>query len=203
RAVEYLAGFPFLAARVAVIEEPQASGPEIEARMMQLREQAGEALKLIPDAPEELAATLQSFTVPSALAYVVTNFLDLKIEEKQQILEIDDPQQRLDRVLWFLAHRLEVLRLSHDIGKRTRETMEGRQREFLLREQMRTIQKELGEGDDKGVETASLAEAIAKAKMPPEVEKHARKELARLERMSDASGESSMARTYLEWLTEL
>ena len=137
------------------------------------------------------------------MAYVVTNFLDIKIEEKQQILEINDLQERLDRVLWFLAHRLEVLRLSHDIGKRTRETMEGRQREFLLREQLRTIQKELGEGDDKGEETASLAEAIAKAKMPAEVEKHARKELARLERMSDQSGESSMVRTYLEWLSEL
>jgi ATP-dependent Lon protease len=171
--------------------------------MMQLKERAAEALKLIPDAPEELAATLQSVTSPSAVAYVVSNFLDIKIEEKQQILEIDDPRERLDRVLWFLAHRLEVLRLSHDIGKRTRETMEGRQREFLLREQLRTIQKELGEGDDKGEETASLAEAIAKANMPAEVEKHARKELARLERMSDQSGESSMVRTYLEWLSEL
>jgi len=203
RIVEYLAGFPFLVARVEAIEEPEASGPEIEARMMQLKERAAEALKLIPDAPEELAATLQSVTSPSAVAYVVSNFLDIKIEEKQQILEIDDPRERLDRVLWFLAHRLEVLRLSHDIGKRTRETMEGRQREFLLREQLRTIQKELGEGDDKGEETASLAEAIAKANMPAEVEKHARKELARLERMSDQSGESSMVRTYLEWLSEL
>ena len=203
RIIEYLAGFPFLVARVEAIEEPEASGPEIEARMMQLKEQAAEALKLIPDAPEELASTLQSVTSPTAVAYVVTNFLDIKIEEKQQILEINDVQERLDRVLWFLAHRLEVLRLSHDIGKRTRETMEGRQREFLLREQLRTIQKELGEGDDKGEETASLAEAIAKAKMPADVEKHARKELARLERMSDQSGESSMVRTYLEWLSEL
>ena len=135
-----------------------------------------EALKLIPDAPEELAATLQSVTSPAAVAYVVSNFLDIKIEEKQQILEINDVQERLDRVLWFLAHRLEVLRLSHDIGKRTRETMEGRQREFLLREQLKTIQKELGEGDDAGQETASLAKAIAKANMPAEVEKHARKE---------------------------
>ncbi len=203
RIVEFLAGFPFLVARVEAIEEPEASGPEIEARMMQLKEQAAEALKLIPDAPDELASTLQSVTSPSAVAYVVTNFLDIKIEEKQQILEINDVQERLDRVLWFLAHRLEVLRLSHDIGKRTRETMEGRQREFLLREQLRTIQRELGEGDDKGEETASLAEAIAKAKMPEEVEKHARKELARLERMSDQSGKSSMVRTYLEWLSEL
>ena len=203
RIVEYLTGFPFLVARVETIEEPEVGGPEIEARMMQLKEQAAEALKLIPDAPEELASTLQSVTAPAVLAYLVTNFLDIKIEEKQQILEINDPQERLDRVLWFLAQRLEVLRLSHDIGKRTRETMEGRQREFLLREQLRTIQKELGEGDDKGEETASLAEAIAKAKMPPDVEKHARKELARLERMSDQSGESSMVRTYLEWLSEL
>jgi ATP-dependent Lon protease len=203
RIAEFLDGYPFLAARVAAITEADAAGTEVEARMMQLKEQAAEALKLIPDAPEELAPTLQAITSPAAAAYVVSNFLDIKIEEKQQILEIDDVQERLDRVLWFLAHRLEVLRLSHDIGKRTRETMEGRQREFLLREQLKTIQKELGEGDDAGQETASLAEAIAKAKMPPEVEKHARKELARLERMSDASGESSMVRTYLEWLTEL
>jgi ATP-dependent Lon protease len=203
RIVEFLDGYPFLVARVAPIAEAEAAGTEVEARMMQLKEQAAEALKLIPDAPEELAATLQAITAPAAAAYVVTNFLDLKIEEKQQILEIDDSRERLDRVLWFLAHRLEVLRLSHDIGKRTRETMEGRQREFLLREQLKTIQKELGEGDDTAQETASLAEAIAKAKMPPDVEKHARKELARLERMSDQSGESSMVRTYLEWLSEL
>jgi ATP-dependent Lon protease len=203
RIVEFLDGYPFLAARIEPIPEAEATGTEIEARMMQLKERAAEALKLIPDAPEELGATLQAITAPAAAAYVVTNFLDLKIEEKQQILEINDPRERLDRVLWYLAHRLEVLRLSHDIGKRTRETMEGRQREFLLREQLKTIQKELGEGDDKGEETASLAEAIAKAKMPPEVEKHARKELARLERMGEASGESSMVRTYLEWLTEL
>jgi len=203
RIVEFLAGYPFLAARVEPIVEPEAAGPEIEARMMQLKERAAEALKLIADAPDELAGMLESLTAPTTLAYVVANFLDIKIEEKQQILEINDVQERLDRVIWFLAHRLEVLRLSHDIGKRTRETMEGRQREFLLREQLRTIQKELGEGDDKGEETASLAEAIAKAKMPEEVEKHARKELARLERMSDQSGESSMVRTYLEWLAEL
>jgi len=203
RIVEFLDGYPFLAARVEAIDEPEATGPEIEARMLQLKTQAVEAVKLIQDAPEELAATLQGIASPSALAFVIANFLDLKIEEKQQILEINDVSERLDRVIWFLAHRLEVLRLSRDIGNRTRETMEGRQREFLLREQLRTIQKELGEGDDSGQETTSLAEAIAKAKMPADVEKHARKELARLERMSDASGESSMVRTYLEWLTEL
>ena len=203
RVLEFLEGYPFLVARIEPIVVPEATGAEIEALMLQLKERAAEAISLLPDAPEELASSLQTITSPSALADLVVNFLDIKAEEKQQILEIIDVKQRLDRVLWFLAHRLEVLRLSHDIGKRTRETMEGRQREFMLREQLRTIQKELGEGDDKGQETASLAEAIAKAKMPDEVEKQARKELARLERMGDTSGESSMVRTYLEWLTEL
>jgi ATP-dependent Lon protease len=203
RIVEFLEGQPFLAARVERIAEPETTGPEVEARHMQLKERALEALNLIPNAPDELKDTVRSVDSPSMLADLVTSFLDLKVEEKQQILETIDPKARLDRVLWFLAYRLEVLRLSHDIGQRTRDSIEGRQREHLLREQLRTIQKELGEDEDESTEATRLAEAIAKAKMPEDVEKHAKKELARLRRMSDASGESSMLRTYLEWLTEL
>jgi ATP-dependent Lon protease len=203
RIVEFLEGQPFLAARVERIVEPQTAGAEVEARFMQLKERALEALKLIPNAPDELKDTVRSVDSPSMLADLVAGFLDLKVEEKQQILETIDPKARLDRVLWFLAYRLEVLRISHDIGQRTRESIEGRQREHLLREQLRTIQKELGDEEDESAEASRLAEAIAKAKMPEEVDKHARKELARLKRMSDASGESSMLRTYLEWLTEL
>jgi len=203
RIVEFLEGHPFLAARVERIAEPETTGAEVEARHMQLKERALEALKLIPNAPDELKDTVRSIDSPSMLADLVASFLDLKVEEKQQVLETFDPKARLDRVLWFLAYRLEVLRLSHDIGQRTRESIEGRQREHLLREQLKTIQKELGEDEDESAEAAKLAEAIAKAKMPEDVEKHAKKELARLRRMSDASGESSMLRTYLEWLTEL
>ena len=203
RIVEFLEGHPFLAARVERVAEPETTGAEVEARQLQLKERALEALKLIPNAPDELKDTVRSIDSPSMLADVVASFLDLKVEEKQKILETIDPQARLDRVLWFLAYRLEVLRLSHDIGQRTRESIEGRQREHLLREQLKTIQKELGEDEDESAEASKLAEAIAKAKMPEEVEKHAKKELARLKRMSDASGESSMLRTYLEWLTEL
>jgi ATP-dependent Lon protease len=203
RIVDFLEGHPFLAARVERIAEPDTTGTEVEARHMQLKERALEALTLIPNAPDELRGTVQAIDSPSVLADLVTSFLDLKVEEKQQILETIDPKSRLDRVLWFLAYRLEVLRLSHDIGQRTRESIEGRQREHLLREQLKTIQKELGETEDESAEASKLAEAIAKAKMPEEVEKHAKKELARLRRMSDASGESSMLRTYLEWLTEL
>ena len=203
RIVEFLDGYPFLAARIERIEEPEEIGPELEARSLQLKERALEALQLIPNAPDELAATVQSVPSAAALADLITSFLDLKIEEKQQILETFDLKARLDKVLWFLAYRLEVLRLSHDIGERTRSTMESRQREHILREQLKTIQKELGEGEEGDTDAGKLAEAIAKAKMPEEVEKQAKKELARLARMPDAGGEASMLRTYLEWLTEL
>src|SRR6185295_3347104 len=102
------------------------------------------------------------------------------------------------------SYRLEVLRLSRKISDQTKETLDDRQREFLLREQLKTIQKELGEGDDaKSQEIRELSDKIAQAKMPEEVETHAKKEVARLERMPEASGEYSMARTYLEWLIEL
>src|SRR6516164_4933189 len=104
----------------------------------------------------------------------------------------------------MLAYRIEVLQLSRQISEQTKGKIDDRQREFLLREQIKTIQKELGEGEDaKAQEIAELAKKIAEAKMPSEVEEHAKRELARLERMPEAAGEYSMARTYLEWLTEL
>src|SRR6201982_3441983 len=110
----------------------------------------------------------------------------------------------LNRVSAMLAYRIEVLRLSRQISEQTKGKIDDRQREFLLREQIKTIQKGLGGGGDaKAQESAELAKKIAEAKMPPEVEEHAKRELARLERMPEAAGEYSMARTYLEWLTEL
>jgi len=203
RVVEFLPGYPFLVARIERIAEPQSTGAEIDARMEQLKERASEALRLIPNAPQELTEAVQTMSSAGALADVVASVLDLKAEDKQRVLETVELRQRLDMVLWYLAYRLEVLRLSHDIGQRTRETMESRQREHLLREQLRTIQKELGEADEQGAEVAQLTDAIAKAKMPEDVEKHARKELSRLARMPDGAAEYSMVRTYLEWLTEL
>ncbi len=204
RIVDFLEGYPFVAARIERITEPEPRGPEIEARQRQLKERAIEALRLLPNVPEELPESVQTIESPSALADLVASFLDFKVEEKQQILETIDLTARLDKVLWFLAYQLEVLRLSHDISERTRQTIEGRQREHLLREQLKTIQKELGEGEGEGdAAVAQLNEAIVKAKMPEEVEKQARKELARLKRLPDGAGESSMLRTYLEWLTEL
>ena len=203
RVLEYLDGYPFLVARIQVVQEPEEMNTEIQARFFNLRQQAVEAVQLLPQAPQELLAAVQNIPTPSALADMVTNYMDLKPEEKQEVLETFDLTRRLEKVGNLLGHRLEVLRLSRRISEQTKESMDERQREYVLREQLRTIQKELGETDAKQVEIQELTEAIAKAKMPPEVETQALKELRRLERMPEGAGEYSMIRTYLDWLIEL
>ena len=204
RVVELLEGYPFLAARVALIEEPEASGKEIEARFMQLKERALEVLQLMPQASQELVGAVQNIASAAALADMVAGLMDIKAPEKQKLLEAVDLERRLDAVLDLLAQRIEVLRLSREIDERTKASMDERQREYLLREQLKSIQKELGEGEEgNAAEIAELRKAIADAQMPEEVEKQATKELKRLERMSDASGEYSMVRSYLDWLIEL
>src|SRR3982075_2956291 len=137
------------------------------------------------------------------LADMVGNLLDVKLEEKQQLLETFDLPTRLDRVLKMLSERVGVLRISKEIGDKTKKEFDERQREHVLREQMRQIQKELGEGEDGASELAELKKAIDDAGMPQDVYKHAAKELKRLQRMGENSAESSMLRTYLEWLAEL
>jgi ATP-dependent Lon protease len=191
------------AVTVERIPEPAAEGAEIAARAHQLRERALETLSLIEQTPPELAATIQNLESPGMLADLVTSLLDLTPSEKQAILETIDLRARLDTVLWRLAYRLEVLRLSSDIGNRTRQTMEGRQREFMLREQLKQIQKELGEDDGGSLELADLRRALQEAGLPEEVERQAQRELRRLERMPEGGPESGMVRTYLEWLSEL
>ena len=191
------------AVRVERIAEPTDTGSDIDARFHQLRERALETLRLLEQSPPELAAAVQSIEQPGQLADMVTGLMDLGPVEKQEILDTVPLLPRLDRVLWRLAYRLEVLRLSADIGKRTRETMEGRQREFMLREQLKAIQKELGEDDASSPELADLRKALAEAGLPEEVNKQAQRELRRLERMPEGGPESGMVRTYLEWLAEL
>jgi len=204
RITEFLEGYPFFVARVERMEESEEQNTEIEARLLNLRNQALEVLQLLPQTPAELVNAVQGVTSAPALADLIASFMDITPAEKQEILETVNIAYRLDRVSEFLSHRLEVLRLSRQISDRTKETMDERQREFLLREQLKTIQKELGEGEDaKSQEIAELREKIEKAGMPEEVKTHAKKEVARLERMPEAAGEYSMARTYLEWLIEL
>src|SRR5437660_977584 len=203
RALEFLEGWPFLVARVQYIETPEEMNPEVEARFLQLKSQAVEAIQLLPNAPEELAVVVQGLTSPTMLADMVGNLLDVKLEDKQALLETFDLKKRLDRVLAMLSERVGVLRISKEIGDKTKKEFDERQREHVLREQMRQIQKELGEDEDTGAELAELKKQIEEAGMPEDVRKHATKELKRLQRMGEGSAEGSMLRTYLEWLAEL
>jgi len=202
--VEYLSGWPFLVARVLRIPEPDTKTPEIEARFVNLKAQTLEAIQLLPQAPQDLLAAIQSIEAPSELADLATAYMDVKPDEKQEILETVDITARMDKVARQLSHRIEILRLSQEIGKQTKAALDERQREVLLREQMAAIQRQLGEGDDgKAAEIAELDVAIGKAGMPKEVEDQARKELRRLQKMPEAAGEYGMVRTYLDWLIEL
>ncbi|HKH21294.1 MAG TPA: LON peptidase substrate-binding domain-containing protein, partial [Gammaproteobacteria bacterium] len=203
RITQFLEGYPYLVGRIERIEQQEVMSKELEAQMLKLKERAVEALQLSSQAPAELIGAIQGVQSASALADLAAHFMDLKPNEKQAVLETFDVQARLDKVLTLLAHRLEVLRLSRDIDTRTQESMGQRQREYLLREQLKTIQRELGEDEGNSAEIAELSKAIADAKMPEEVEKHARQELKRLERMPEAAAEYSMVRGYLEWLIEL
>lgn len=209
RTLSYLEGLAFTAARVERVPETSAPGSaeeerEIEARFLQLKERAVEVLHLLPKVPQEMLQAVQDVDKPGMLADLVAGYVDIKPSEKQELLEEVNLRQRLDRVIEMLVRRIEVLNLSRDIDQRTKASIGQREREFMLREQIKSIQKKLGE--DAGDNTAELAELrtlIDKAGMPEEVDKQARKELKRLERMSDSSAEYSMVRTYLDWLVEL
>jgi len=201
---EFLSGWPFFVARVRRIPEPGTRTPEIDARFLNLKNQLLEALRLLPQAPAELLASVEAVDAAPALADLAAAYMDAKPEEKQEILETIDIAARMDKVSRTLANRIEVLRLSQEISQQTKAALDARQREVLLREQMAAIQKQLGEGEEgKAAEVAELSKAIADAKMPKEVEDAARKELRRLERMPEAAGEYGMVRSYLDWLIEL
>ena len=202
--LEFLSGWPFFVARVLRIPQSTTATSEVEARMLHLRGQAVEALELLPQAPQELIGAIQAVKEAGELADLAAAYLDIKPEEKQEILETVDVAARMEKVSRLLAHRIEVLRLSSEISKQTKAALDERQREVLLREQMAAIQKQLGEGEEgKAAELAELDQAIAKAGMPKEVEEHARKELRRLQRMPEAAADYGMTRTYLDWLIEL
>ena len=203
RIQDFIPGTPFPVARVIHIPEPDVRSPEIEARFRNLQNQALEAVQLLPQVPPELIAAIQGATSAGALADLAAGMMDIPVEDKQAILETIDLTARIDRVSRLLGERIEVLRLTQEIGRQTKAAFDERQREAVLREQMAAIQRQLGEGDGKQQEVAELTEAIAKAKMPPEVEAQARKELGRYQRLPEGAGEAGMIRTYLDWLIEL
>ena len=205
RVRDYVAGLPYLAAHVDMIPEADDDDPEIKARMRHLQEKAIETLQLLPQAPPEAVAAIQSMEYAGALADLVSNFLDISPQEKQVILETTALRERLDKVAEHVRHQLEVLKLTREIDQQTKQSMDARQREYMLRERLKAIQKELGEDDDDSnqSEIDELKQAIADANMSTEAAEQARKELKRLQKMPESSGEYSMIRTYLDWLTDL
>jgi ATP-dependent Lon protease len=205
RVTEFVEGWPFLVARGLHLPEPAATAPtpDTEARFNLLKQQALQAIALIPQAPPELRATVESVATPAALADLVAAYIDIPAAEKQEVLEAEELSERLDRVSRKLARSIEVMRLTADIAQQTRASLDKRQREAVLREQLATIQRELGEDEGERHDVADLQKAIAEANLPEEALKEANRELKRLQRMPAASPEYGMVRTYLEWLTEL
>jgi ATP-dependent Lon protease len=201
--LDYVSREPFLVARIELHKEPAVLDREVEARGLNLREKALEAVQLLPQAPGELVNAVRSIESISMLADMVTSFMDLKVAEKQEILATYDLKTRLDRVLALLGRRIEVLKVSRQIDEKTREAFDERQKEAVLRERLRQIQKELGETDTSSTELADLKQAVKDAGMPAEVAEQAEREIKRLERMPDSSAEYSMARTYLDWLVAM
>ncbi len=204
RILDILRGFPFLVARVEMIEEPADGGKEVAARALYLRQKAEETLQLLSNEPGAmLASALMEIQEPGRLADVVTAFMDLEAEGKQKVLETVDLKARLNLVIDNLTEHLNVLRLSKEIEDQTRGKFDAQVRERMLREQLETIRRELGEDEGAQVNVEEFQQAIEEAGMPETVEKEVRRELGRLSRMSEQAAEHAMLRTWIEWMVDL
>jgi ATP-dependent Lon protease len=186
-----------------MIEEGVPKTSAFEARILHLRQEAIKALSLLPEPMQELRSTIERIDNPLALIDLIASTLDLPATEKQEILALLDPESRAQRVSEKLARQIEILELSKKIGEQTKDSLDKAQRQYFLREQMKAIQKELGEESGQSVEAEDLRQKVLDAKMPPEVEKEVLRELSRLERMPEMAAEHSVIRTYLDWMIEL
>ncbi len=203
RVLDFQPGLPFHLARVEYLPPSNATGADIEARALTLKRLARSALELLPAVPAELASALNSAESPELLADLIASFLDIKPADKQVLLETTDLRTRLERVATLVAQRLEVLKLSKQMEDKTRESIDGKQREMLLREQLKQIQHELGEDGGGAESLAELKAAIEAAGLPTETLEQVRKELKRLERMPEQGAEYSMLHAYLELVAAL
>jgi len=205
RIVEYESAKPHYMVRIERIVEtgvPEDS-LEVEALVRTVKEQLGKVIALGKVISPEVMVIVENMTDPGSLADLVASNVGLKVEEAQRLLEIFDPMERLARVNELLNKEHELLSMQARIQSAAKEEMGKSQREYYLREQLRAIQSELGETDARSEELAELRKAVEEAKMPEPVEKEALKQLSRLEQMHPDSSESSMLRTYMDWLVEL
>ena len=199
RVVEFTRERPIIVARVERVEEPETRDADVEARFMHLKSQAIEALQLLPQTPRELLGTVQAITAPGPLADLVAAYIDITPNERQELLETVDLVARIDKVSKFLSQRLEVLRLSNEIGQQTRAAFDKRQREAVLREQMTAIQRELGEGDSRAGRGLGRAQRKTEQgrQCPPKIEEQARSRIAPPTSGCRKAAEAGMARTHL------
>ncbi|MRH42944.1 endopeptidase La [Aquibacillus halophilus] len=176
---------------------------EEDALMRSLLEQFEQYIKVSKKVSQETLATVADIEEPGRLADIITSHLSLKIKDKQELLETEDIKKRLQQLINFISNEREVLSLERKIGQRVKKSMEKTQKEYYLREQMKAIQKELGDKDGKTGEVAQLKEKLEKADMPERIMKVANKELDRYEKVPQSSAESSVIRNYIDWLASL
>ncbi len=207
RVLEYTETDTHLEARVELIEElieeETLAGVEVEALLHNLREQAQKIIELSPHIPTEASFLVRSIDNPGILSDIVASNLNIGVSEKQDLLETLPVRERLEKVISLITKEIHVLELSNKIQSEVKGEMDKAQREYFLREQMKAIQKELGEVDERQEEFEELKRAIRKARMPKETEKIALKEFKRMSRMSPGAAEYTVSRTYLDWLVEL
>jgi ATP-dependent Lon protease len=194
---------PYLVAKIHLRPEVVEEGLEIEAQVRAAKDQFQKAAELAPTLPREIVASVVLLEDPVHVAYTITNYQRMDLEEAEAILEEDSVLAKLRRLNTLLGREIEVLSLGQQIQQEARTEIEKVQREYFLREQLKAIQRELGESDEQAVEVEEFRKRIAAAAMPEEAEKEARRELDRLARLPTAAAEYGVIRTYLDWLASL
>ena len=199
----YLAEEPYLVARVEELPDVIEESPELEALTRNVQTTFSEIIEQIPYLPEELQMAVANIEEPSALAHLIAGALRISTEEKQELLEELNVGRRLRRLSQILARELEVIQLGTQIQSQVQSEIDKGQREYFLREQLKAIQAELGEGDEQQAEINELRERLEAAELPEHAQKAAERELSRLEKLPSAAAEYGVIRSYLEWLVEL
>jgi ATP-dependent Lon protease len=194
---------PYLKAKIEVIEDEVTQTTELEALIRNLKGVFQKIIEMEPNLPNDLSIAALNITSPGSLADFITANLNLKFEDRQDLLETINVTERIKKLTSLLNHELEVLELGSKIQSQTKDELTKVQRDFFLREQLKSIQKELGETDERTMEINELREKINKAKLPPEANKEAERELDRLSKMQPGAAEYTVSRTYLEWLVGL
>jgi len=199
----YVAEEPYLVARIAELPDAVEDGPELEALTRNVQRTFSEIIEQIPYLPEELQMAVANLDDPAALAHLIAGALRISTEEKQELLEEVAVVARLRHLSQILARELEVVQLGTQIQSQVQSEIDKGQREFFLRQQLKAIQEELGEGDEQQAEANELRQRIEEAGLPEHAQKAADRELSRLEKLPSAAAEHGVVRSYLEWLTEL